>query len=148
MKPKTPLLAFILFLFAINTSFAQELQKIETFKAPKYPKSKYVEMETYDYRIQNKAPIPATLTDTFICDVWQRTYIELELDIPVEEVMPEIIQDAIEVYMEKEPIKLAGYRPWTHGHFIRSLTEEQRAALALEVYNYIIENGVRDVIEE
>jgi hypothetical protein len=141
----------ILFVFCsllLTGVSAQELQKIETFKAPKYPKSKYVEMETYDYRIQNKAPIPATLTDTFICDVWQRTYIELELDIPVEEVTPEVIQNAIAVYMEKDFKKLAGYRPWTHLNFIRSLTEEQRETLALEVYNYIIENGVRDVKEE
>ena len=58
------------------------------------------------------------------------------------------IQDAVNIYLEKESSKIAGYRPWTHGHFIRSLTDEQRETLALEVYNYIIENGVRDIIEE
>jgi len=146
MTPKSIL--FVLCSLLLTVVSAQELQKIETFKAPKYPKSKYIKMETYDYRVESGRPVPSTLIDTFICDVWQRTYIELELGIPVEDLTPEIIQDAVNIYLEKESSKIAGYRPWTHGHFIRSLTDEQRETLALEVYNYIIENGVRDIIEE
>ncbi len=121
------------------------LPQIEKFKAPPYPKSLYVQKETYDYRIASNRPVPATLTDTFICDIWQRITMDLKLTITRQETTDAIVQQAMQIYLNRKWEDIAGYRPWTHANFIRKLTAANRAQLAKEVAAYILEHGVRDV---
>lgn len=145
-----------LLLLCCNSNFAQTkpsaqsawagqvLPLIEKYKAPAYPKTLYLDRETYDYRISSHRPVPETLTDVFICDVWQRVDMDLKSKITPQEVSEELIKQALNVYLEKKFEDLAGYRPWTHWNFIRSLKQPQRDALVTEITDYIKKNGVRD----
>lgn len=120
------------------------LPLIEKYKAPPHPKSTYIDRETYDYRIQSHRPVPPSLTDVFVCDIWQRVTMELKLTITPREVSEGVVKKAMNVYMEKGWSDIAGYRPWTHWNFIRKLKGPQRDELAREITAYISKNGVRD----
>jgi hypothetical protein len=120
------------------------LPLIEKFKAPSYPKSSIITKETYDYRIADKRTLPPTLTDTFICDIWQRITMDLKLSIKPEEVTEENVKKALDIYLTKDWNDIAGYRPWTHYNFIKGLKESQREKLTKEVVAYIKKNGVKD----
>ncbi len=124
------------------------LPLIEKYKAPPYPKSQFLTAETYEYRISYKRPVPPTLTDVFICDIWQRVTLDMKLTITPQEISEDIANQAIRIYLTKNWSDIAGYRPWTHWNFIRTLKVGQRTALAKEVVAYIGENGVRDVEED
>jgi hypothetical protein len=123
------------------------LPLIEKYKAPPYPKSLYLTGETYDYRIKSGKPLPPTRTDIFVCDIWQRVTMDLKLTISPEQVSEEVAKQAMNVYLTRKWDDIAGYRPWTHWNFIRSLKEPQRHSLAKEFVEYISKNGVRDVKE-
>lgn len=129
---------------AQSDSASQVLSLIEKYKAPRYPSNAYLDRETYDYRISSHRPVPDTLTDVFICDVWQRVDMDLKSKISPQEVSEDIIKQALNVYLEKRYEDIAGYRPWTHWNFIRSLKQSQRDVLVREVTDYIKKNGVRD----
>src|SRR2546423_8214413 len=77
------------------------LSLIEKYKAPAYPKTIYLDRETYDYRIASNRPVPETLTDVFICDVWQRVEIDLKLKTTAAEVYEDIIRQALDVYLRR-----------------------------------------------
>lgn len=128
-----------------STSPQKILPLIKKYKAPPYPRSLYLIGETYDYRIKSKSPLPATLTDTFVCDIWQRVTMDLKLKITPEQVSEEVIKQAMDVYLTRKWDDIAGYRPWTHWNFIRRLKVPQRDSLAKELVEYISKNGVRDV---
>ena len=130
---------------AQSPATAPVLPRIEKYKAPPYPKSAYLQGETYDYRIKTGSPLPPTLTDILICDVWQRVTMDLKLTISPKEVSETVIKQALEVYLHRDWNDIAGYRPWTHSHFIRGLKDAQRDLLAKEIVAYINEKGVRDV---
>lgn len=123
---------------------SQVLPLIEKYKAPPYPKTSYLDRETYDYRISSHRPVPATLTDVFICDIWQRVTMDLKSAISPREVSEGIVTQAMGVYLTKDWNDIAGYRPWTHWNFIRGLKPPQRDALVKEITAYISKNGVRD----
>lgn len=129
---------------AQSSSSSKVLPLIEKYKAPPYPKDQYLDRETYDYRIGSHRPVPDTLTDVFICDVWQRVDMDLKSKITPEEVYEGIIKQALDVYLQKKYEDIAGYRPWTHWNFIRSRTQSQRDTLVTEITDYIKRNGVRD----
>lgn len=149
-------LAACLFLFCLGTAFGQTtsnaqsaaagqiLPLIEKYKAPRFPATTYLDRETYDYRISSQRPVPETLTDVFICDVWQRVEMDLKSKVSSQDVSEDIIKRAMNVYMEKKYEDIAGYRPWTHWNFIHSLKQSQRDLLVREVTDYIKKNGVRD----
>lgn len=120
------------------------LSRIEKYKAPRYPVTSYLDRETYDYRISSHRPVPETLTDVFICDVWQRVDMDLKSKVTPQEVSEDLIKQALNVYMEKKYEDIAGYRPWTHWNFIRGLKPSERDVLAREIADYIKKNGVRD----
>lgn len=128
-----------------STSTAPVLPTIEKYKAPPYPKSGFLAGETYDYRRKDGSPLPPTLTDTLVCDVWQRVTMDLKLTITPKEASEEIILKAFNVYLQRKWDDIAGYRPWTHWNFIRGLKAPQRNVLAKEIVAYISQNGVRDV---
>lgn len=120
------------------------LPLIEKYKAPPYPRTQYLDRETYDYRISSHRPVPGTLTDVFICDLWQRVDMDLKSRISPQEVSEDVIKQTLNVYLQKKYEDIAGYRPWTHWNFIRSLKPSQRDALVVEITDYIRKNGVRD----
>ena len=128
-----------------SAATAQVLPLIETYKAPPYPKTSFLEGETYYYRKKNGEPLPPTLTDTLICDVWQRVTMDLKMTIAPKAASESIILSAFDVYLRRKWDDIAGYRPWTHWNFIRGLKEPQRNTLAKEIVAYIKQNGVRDV---
>jgi hypothetical protein len=121
------------------------LPLIEKYKAPAYPRSTYLDRETYDYRRSYGRPVPATLTDVLVCDVWQRITLDLKLEVKPEQVSEDVIRHGVNIYLERGWSDIAGYRPWTHWNFIRRLKEPQRLALVKEITEYIKANGVRDV---
>jgi hypothetical protein len=130
---------------AQTASSYRVLSLIEKYKAPPYPASGYLDRETYGYRIKSGRPVPATLTDVLICDVWQRVTMDLKLKLNPKEVSEETIKQAMSVYLTRRWDDIAGYRPWTHWNFIRGLKEPQRNQLAKEIADYIEKNGIRDV---
>lgn len=105
----------------------------------------YLVGETYYYRRKSGEPLPPTLTDTLVCDIWQRVTMDLKLKTPPEQVSEDIIKQAMNVYLTRKWDDIAGYRPWTHWNFIRQLKEPQRDSLAKELVEYIGKNGIRDV---
>ncbi|HKQ06982.1 MAG TPA: hypothetical protein VJ464_17765 [Blastocatellia bacterium] len=121
------------------------LSRIGTYKAPPYPKNAYTDRETYDYRIHYKAPVPATLPDVLVCDIWQRITQDLKLNVSPKDVSEATISEAMNIYLKRDWRPIAGYRPWTHWNFIRGLDAAEREALAKEITEYIEKNGVRDV---
>src|SRR6266404_1022673 len=145
-----------LFLFCMGPTFGQTkpptqsdsagqvLSLIEKYKAPRFPATTYLDRETYDYRISSHRPVPETLTDVFICDVWQRIDMDLKSKVSPQDVSEDLIKQALNVYLEKNHDDIAGYRPWTHWNFMRSLKQSQRDVLVREVTDYIKKNGVRD----
>ncbi len=126
-------------------SSTEILPRLEKYKAPPYPKSAYLDRETYDYRNLSIKPVPATLTDVFICDIWQRLTVDLKLTLRPEQVTEEQINQALGIYLTRKADDIAGYRPWTHWNFIRSLKDPERTRLARATVAYIKRHGVRDV---
>lgn len=121
------------------------LSLIEKYKAPPFPKTQYIDRETYDYRLRSRTPVPPTLTDVLVCDVWQRLTADLKLSPSQADVSEAMVKRAMAVYLTKPWADIAGYRPWTHWNFIRGLKESERDRLAKEIADYIKKNGVRDV---
>jgi len=130
---------------ATTPAAAPVLPLIEKYKAPPYRASGFLDRETYDYRIKFHEPLPPTLTDVLICDVWQRVTMDLKLKLTPKEVSEETIKQALNVYLTKRWDDIAGYRPWTHWNFVRRLKPPERERLAREIVEYIAKNGVRDV---
>ena len=130
---------------AQTAATSQVLPLIEKYKAPPYRASRFLDRETYDYRIKFHKPVPATRTDVLICDVWQRVTMDLKLSVTPKEASEEIIKQALNVYLTRRWDDIAGYRPWTHWNFIRGLSAPQREQLAKEIVEYLAKNGVRDV---
>ncbi len=156
-KPKYGLCLLIILLFVIP-AFSQSkiktnqrgvLRLIEKYKAPPYPRSMFLNKETYGYRRASGAPVPPTLTDTFICDIWQRITVDLKVEgIDPRKVEAGQVMQALNIYLTKNWDDIAGYRPWTHWNFVRKLTSVQRRTLAEEVVQYMSVNGVKDVPPE
>lgn len=121
------------------------LSRIDTYKAPPYPKNASADREPYDYRIRDRKPVPATLPDVLVCDIWQRIIKDLKLNVSSKEVSAEMIHQAFIIYLSRPWTDMTGYRPWTHYNFIRGLSDAEREALAKEITEYIEKNGVRDV---
>lgn len=122
------------------------LSRIEAYEAPPHPVDGHVNLETYDYRLMGGEPLPRTLTEALVSDLVQR----IEMDLKTRKDWARTLAQsdialAIDVYVQRSPSKIAGFRPWTHWHFIRSLDEQQRAVLAKEVYEYISIHGVKEV---
>lgn len=130
---------------AQTASATSVLSRIEKYKSPPYPVSPFLKQETYGYRRKSGRPVPATLTDVLICDIWQRVTMDLKLELNPKEVSEETIQQAMKVYLTRRWDDIAGYRPWTHWNFIRRLQESERERLAKEIAEYIHKNGIRDV---
>ena len=137
-------LSAVFILLVFNVSNAQILAKIETYNCAPYPQSEDDEKETYYYRISDGKPVPPTLTDVFICDIWQRIHKDLHLDITASEINEAKVNSAFTVYLTTDWAEIAGYRPWTHWNFIRSLSVEERKVLSTEVVAYVLKNGIKD----
>jgi len=128
----------------VTPSSEDILKRIATYTPPPYPDG-YLK-ETYDYRLESKEPVPPTLTDTYICDMWQRINMDLKITgITPAQVSQENILDAFNVYMTRNWENIAGYRPWAHWNFIRSLNDSERLKLAQQTVDYMKMNGVKDV---
>src|SRR5256885_13712735 len=89
------------------------LPLIENYKAPAYPRTIYLDRETYDYRISSNRLDPETLTDVFICDGCQRVEIDLKLKRTVNEGSEDTIPQAPDVYLKRLDEHIASYLPWT-----------------------------------
>lgn len=119
------------------------LTTITKFKAPPYPDPH--ERETYDYRIKYKKPIPPTLLDVMVCDVWAQFENPLNIKVEPKTATPANIKQSLNVYLTHKWDDIIGYRPWTHQQFIRGLKPAQRDQLAKEIVDYAAKNGVKEV---
>lgn len=105
------------------------LARLQTYQPPPFPVSKYLDRDTYDYRItsKNPSPVPKTIEDTFIfdvlmnadkfgihrqCDAW------LFLRI---------------VYLAKDFKQFGGFKMWTFWNFVQTLGFQERVTLEFEV---------------
>ena len=52
------------------------MKRIKTYQAPPCPSDL---KETYEYRISSNEPVPPTLTDTYMCDMYQRITMDLKI---------------------------------------------------------------------
>ena len=130
----------------VTASSQDILSRIKTYTPPPYP-SDYPK-ETYDYRIDSNEPVPPTLTDTYICDMWQRIPMDLKItDITPSQVSEENILNAFNIYLTRDWSNIAGYRPWAHWNFIRSLNDSERLKLAKQTVDYMKINGVKDPVK-
>lgn len=121
------------------------LSLIETYEAPAYPQNEIVIPETYDFRKKSGARIPPTLTDALIADLWQRMTMDLKIQgITIYRVSEDHVIQAMNIYIHRDWRHIAGYRPWTHWNFIRSLSKQEKDRLAKEVVAYMHDNGVNE----
>ncbi len=136
------------------------LRLIETYNAPPFPRDPTpakqepaefflppfeVTKETYDYRKEYGKTVPPTLTDAFIVDLWQRITKDLAIpEITVSGISEDQVTWAMNIYLQRDWRKIAGYRPWTHWNFIRSLDRQQRDRLAKDVAAYLHEQGIKE----
>ena len=121
------------------------LNLIEAYKAPPFPRRGTQDWETYDHRILHGAPVPETLTDTFVWDLWQIMIMDLGLTgVKPHQVTEGNVMKALNAYLTKDWTEFAGYRPWTHMNFVKSLSGEQRSSLCKEVAEYMSKSGIRD----
>lgn len=120
------------------------LEAIDAYQAPPYPRNAQLSQETYGYRIDSGAPLPPTLVDTFICDLWQRVYLDLKVPQPPTECTHELIAQGMTIYLTRGWRNIAGFRPWTHWNYIRGLSDNEREKLAKEATHYILAHGVLD----
>lgn len=114
------------------------LSKIETYVAPTNNSFK----ETYDYRKEGGEYImPPTLKDTFVSDIY--LILTLILKKNEDDILSKDIMESFEFYMKKKSNQIPGLKPWTHDHFIESLTQPERKILANEVFEYKNKYGLR-----
>ena len=126
----------------VNPSQEDILKRIENYKAPAYPGGG---KETYEYRIESQTPNPPTLTDAFMCDMYQRITMDLKItSITPSQVSEENILNAFDIYLNRDWVDIAGYRPWTYYNFIRNLNDSERLKLAKQTVAYMKKNGVKD----
>lgn len=126
---------------------ASMLRRLDTFKAPPYPKAQYgglLEYETYDYRVRSGTPVPPTLVDTLVCDFWIVMKKNFKESPDPASVTEEQLARVVDFYLAGEYGRIPGYRPWTHWNFIRGLTESERTRLVQDVLHYVRVKGIRE----
>jgi hypothetical protein len=124
---------------SLKSHTSSALARINTFD------EKPAFVETYDYRLSHSKPVPPTLVDTFIEDVWQRLTMDLKLsDVTPKTVTPTQIESALAIYLSRASTQIAGFRPGTHALFVRSLTPAERVRLVSEIIEYARMHGVSD----
>lgn len=119
------------------------LANIELYRAPPFPvrtinvggkKITIESRDTYDSRLKGNLPVPSTITDCLVTDIWQRLTKDLKLqDIQPYQLSREQVDKALGIYMTRNWDQIAGLRPWAHWHFIRQLSPEERENLACEI---------------
>ena len=111
-------------------------------------------IDCYNYRIKESLPVPPSYIDTFICDIAVHCHKKLKTKMakeesPIriinEEIDEKIIGKGIRIYRKRGWHRIAGYRPYTHWYFIRSLTKAERKLLIKEIVEYIKTNGIMDI---
>jgi hypothetical protein len=122
------------------------LSKIENYKAPPFPVGRYTDSETYDYRINHGKPVPPTLVDTFICDLWTtlNRYYASNAMSPYN-IQEKIVKKVLEIYKTHGWEYVPGYRPWVDWNFINSLNKDEFDTLVKEVTEYMHKNGVSNI---
>jgi len=150
------LVLLLLVFITMGMDSGSVLYKIENYEAPPLPKELYIydingryqaidkaSKESYDYRIIHKYPVPPTLVETFICDIWIITDQKLKLrNIDKTYIPNNAVRLAIKYYLTYNWTQIPGFRPWTHWNFVRGLNNKQRERLVSEIVNYISKNGV------
>jgi hypothetical protein len=96
--------------------------------------------------LEYQKPVPPTLTDVLICDICRIITVDLKVKKEPKQISEENVEQAMTIYLQRGSASIGGYRPWTHMHFIRGLTDQQRSSIAKEIVAYIAINGIRDVV--
>jgi len=129
------------------------LVKIKKYKCASFPvdTNAYIQEELYDFSLNNNYKVPSTLYDVFIHDIFDVICDDIIRTVVAPKPMDVCEKDvlaALNIFLERDWTEFAGYRPWTHWNFIKSLTPFQREILASEIVEYIAENGIKEVINE
>jgi len=113
------------------------LTRLENYDAPRYPADTAITREAYDARMPRVDRVPATLTDTFVCDLVTTMVRTLDLrGVSIGGLREDHVRRALQVYLQREWTKVPGYRPWTHWNFVNGLTDRDREQLVREVASY------------
>jgi hypothetical protein len=124
------------------------LRTIEVYRVSSSRVEEKRVVEPYDEFMQRKLAVPPTKVDTLVVDLW----VIMSQNLHIKEVSKRYaplsaVEKAIDVFASKQWSDINGcYRPWTHSHFIKGMTDAQRKELAVEVVNYIKEFGVWDAV--
>jgi hypothetical protein len=136
---KKNILFFIAFAF-LSCSNKNVLQNIVTYKVVNISKTLG---EPYDNKLKDNKPLPKSLTDVLVYDIWLTMTKTLELEgISYSNVKKEDILKGLAVYKDKDWKNVIGLRPFTHTSFIKSLSSEDIEILAENIETHIKTNGV------
>ncbi|MEP6675534.1 MAG: hypothetical protein ABJA78_10270 [Ferruginibacter sp.] len=130
------------------------LAKLEGFDGTKNGTITKPFSETYDYRANSNTPNPPSLVDCFICDLkilYTRKEDYKTFTGPItgyisdNHLPADVSEKIMQIYIKNDPYKTAGYRPWSHCQFVRSLSSVDRGKLTSEIEAYVKEYGILDV---
>jgi hypothetical protein len=113
------------------------LTRLENYDAPRFPADSVVTREAYDARMPRVDRVPASLTDTFVCDLVTVMVKILDLrGVSIGGLREDHIRRAFQAFLQRDWTKVPGYRPWTHWNFVNGLTDRDREQLMREVASY------------
>ena len=113
------------------------LSRLENYDAPRLPTDTGSTREPYDARMPRVDRVPATLIDTFVCDLVMAMVKTLDLrGVSIGGLREDHVKRALQIYLEREWTKVSGYRPWTHWNFVKGLADRDREQLVREVATY------------
>jgi len=122
----------------------------------KYPRdalhlAKYKNIEKYDFYRKKGQPVPPSIIDVFICDVWRfvhgRKIISAKSAIVHRKEVRKAIIFMIEAGWWEIYSNHGCYRPWIHWHYVSNLSKEDIDCLSMEVEQYLKKYGLRDFVD-
>lgn len=131
--------------YSAQASAAPVLSRIESFRAVKSDWKQHLMPDTYAVRRFFHTPVPPTLTDAFVVDMWLISTGALHKNrfSTKTATVDDIIQAL--VYIQYIPQgHLIGYRPSADKQFVDSLTDGEIRTLAAEVIAYARRYGLRN----
>lgn len=136
------------FPLALSRSHASHkiLEKLKTYNAPSPPVTDKQAVKDLE---QARMKYYKTPEEALAYDVWRILTKDLDLSQLNHNTVTE--RDAVrafEIYQTKHYGKIAGFRPWTHWNFMRSLSTGDLEILATEIVEYMRTHGVWNHVGE
>jgi hypothetical protein len=138
--------AIVLFVFNSVYSFSQ-LNLIEYYNPPNYPKSGLKTKELYDRLLSSGKyiDIPKGKREIFVSDIYKVLLFEFDFESEsIKDLDKELVNKALDFLAESNWRVKNVYRPWTYFNFINSLSLSQRDKLVDDIISFAYSNGYSD----